>query len=258
MRSVEILKYVQRLVWTMVIVLGLSVSANSQDDLAGAVKIADSIETLDLVDYLPPLAMMIDSAVVNSPEVAFFDAQVKLWEYEVGVQKKQWAQNVTVSGGYNWSFGNQIIIAGISTGADQNQINEGYTFGVGISVPISTIYGRDDRIGKAESSREGEQMNREAAIRTVKETVIETYNSLLLQQKLLNITSEARESSIMISDIAEEKFRDGELSLEELGQSTELKAKYATEYEQLKTQFSNTYFQLERLVGVPFSKFERN
>ncbi|MGB0177057.1 MAG: TolC family protein [Owenweeksia sp.] len=216
----------------------------------------DSISPVDIniLDYLPPLTVLIDSALTHAPEKDYYQALIESAEYDVVIEKKSWARDIRFIAGYNWSYGNQVIIQGLTTGG--NQINEGYNYGIGLTVPLSSWYGRQDRIKRAEAVMESQEAKYNEAERQVRERVIETYNELLLLQRLLNIISEAKESSRLISDMAEERFRDGELSLDQLGQTAELKARYASEYEQLRTQFSNAYTRLERMVGVPFSKFK--
>lgn len=215
----------------------------------------DTLLSIDIMDYLPPLPILIDSALANAPEVAYFESLLESTEYDVSLEKKSWSNDVRFQAGYTWTLGNQLVLQGISTGA-ADEVNQGYNYGVAISVPLSSWYGRNDRINRAEALR-GSQQSKidEASVKTI-ETVIETYSQLLLLQRLLRISSEAKESSQLILEMAEERFRDGELSLEELSSATDYKARYASEYEQTRTQFSNAYSKLERLAGVSFSKMK--
>ena len=91
----------------------------------------------------------------------------------------------------------------------------------------------------------------------VQEEVIETYNDLLLFQRLIGIQAEAMQSAELAMEMAEERFRRGELSMDQLGTYIELQAKYKTAYETMRTAFNNSYNKLERIVGVPFSEFEK-
>jgi outer membrane protein TolC len=215
---------------------------------------------IDLADYLPPLSILIDSAIANSPQVDILEAQIKSQEYQVSVTKKGWTDLVGLSAQYRLS---ESGIAQVEDGVffpgsdpDNPGPQSGYIVGVGVRVPLSYLTNRKDRIQVARMNVEIAEMQKEAAKKEVKEEVIRTYNQLLLLQRLIKIGTEAKEFSDLIFQMSEERFKDGELSLDQMGANTGLKAKYATEYETLRTEFSNTYALLERLVGVPLSKLQ--
>ncbi len=216
--------------------------------------IADS--SSDIMDFLPPLSVIIDSALANSPDVHYFESLMESTEYDVSLEKKSWSSDIRFQGGYNWNYGNQLLLAGVNTGDATS--NEGYNYGVAISVPLSTWYTRSDRVKRAEALRGGQQAKVNQASQIVKEEVITTFNELLLMQRLLKISSESRESSQLILEEAEQKFKDGEIGLEELVGAADYKTRSAMEYEQTRTAFSNAYTRLERLTGVPFSKMKKN
>lgn len=209
----------------------------------------------DLAQYLPPLSILIDSAIANSTQVKLAEIQIKMREYEVSQNKKDWSDLVSFSGQYRYTD-----ITGLAVTEDglpvQSQSSAGFYLGAGVRVPLSYLTQKKDRMEMAKLNVDVMETQYEAARKMVREEVINTYNELLLLQKLINISSEARESTDIIYQMSEERFRDGELGLEQMGSNTGLKAKYASEYEQMKTQFSNTYSRLERLVGVPLSKLE--
>ncbi len=214
---------------------------------------SDSLLVVDIMDYLPPLPIILDSALANAPQVARFESQLESTEYDVSLAKKDWANDIRFQAGYTWTLGNQLVLQGIATGGS-DEINEGYNYGVAVSIPLSSWYGRSDRIARAEALRGMQQGMVDEAAYLVREMVIETYNELLMLQRLLKITSESKESARLIAEIAEERFRDGELSLEELSAVTDYKSRSAVEYEQYRTAFSNAYTQLERLAGFSFRK----
>ena len=232
------------------IVLSLTQAVAQKDTVRDFAKI-------NLLDYLPPLQVLIDSAIANSPEIAFYDARITGFQYDINIEKKRWADDIQIFTTYNYTYGDQVPLQNLVLATTGPQSNFNILMGAGFRVPLSTVYGRNDRINRAKATRQSEVFMKEQAINLLKERIIETYNSLLLQRRLLDITAEARESAYLIKEMSEEQFRDGQLTLDQLGKSTELKAKYSTEYEQLRASFSSTYKQLERLVGVSFSKFEK-
>lgn len=204
---------------------------------------------VELKDYLPPLPLLIDSAISNSPQVAYFEALVKSREYAVSMVRKDWASNISISGTFNG--GNSNVL-------DESVNVTGTNYGARVNIPLSTVIGRKDRIMQAESMREADLANLRDAKIAVRNEVTELYNRIFLLQRKLIITNEARQQGKIMMDMAEKRFIEGDLSLDELGKNTELKAKYANLYEDQRTEFSNTYFSLQRLVGVPFSKFNLN
>ena len=204
-----------------------------------------------LLDYLPPLNAMIDTALNHSPEVQYWTAQIKYREYDVSIVKNEWMRDIYFTAQY------QGGTLGAVVSPDASPLILGYLVGGGVRVPISTFASRKDKIGAAESWLESVQAKKMEAMRNTQELVFQEYQKLLLLQRQLTILTEAKESSSLIMEMAEERFRQGELTLDQLGQNTELKAKYNMSFEEVRTEFFNTYGRLERLVGVPFSKFEK-
>jgi len=239
--------------WIFLALFGLDRAVNAQVATTALDSIQDRLNAIersnDLGSVLPPLNVLIDTALVHSPELNYYDSRIKVREYEISMAKKSWTSDVILGANVNvGTFG--------SVALDDITIGQQYTFGV--RMPLSTIFTRNERIGMAESWLDTEIHKREEARRLVQDQVIELYNKLFLIRRLLEIQSEAKESSELIKEMGDIRFMDGELSIEDLGTTTELRAKYYSQYEELRTEFSNTYFRLERLVGVPFSKFEKS
>ena len=205
----------------------------------------DSVEA-DLGKYLPPLTLLIDSAVAHSPRLSHFNAMVKKREYGVSDKKMQWTNHVVVGGSYNYGDIGQV----------QNSFFLGKQISVGVSIPLGAIANRRNQVNMAKSQLEAELMTYEQVKLEVQESVISTYNDLLLYQRLIGIQAEAMQSAELAMEMAEERFRRGELTMDELGTYIELQAKYKTAYETMRTNFNTTYYRLERIVGLPLSAFE--
>jgi outer membrane protein TolC len=218
-----------------------------------------NIDTLaiSLLDYLPPLQVLIDSAMMHSPEIAHYESVIKAREHDVARERKAWAEDVYF--GYQYNYGTQgTDVINQGTGSIvTNEINSGYQYSVAMRLPLSLFYGRQNKIGIIEAQLESDQYKRDETVLSIKEKVIQEYNELLLLQRLVKIQSRAKESAILIMEMAEQRFRDGELSLDQLGANSDLRNKHESEYERLRSEFSNSYYRLERLVGVSFSKFEK-
>lgn len=213
--------------------------------IAVAQSTADTVQA-DLGKYLPPLALLIDSAVANSPRLSHYNAMVKSYEYNVSQQKLAWTDHIVFGGNYNYGDIGQL----------QNTLFLGRQVSVGVAIPLGAIANRKNQVNIAKSQLEAEEMTYEQVKLEVQEEVIGTYNDLLLYQRLIGIQAEAMQSAELAMEMAEERFRRGELTMDQLGTYIELQAKYKTAYETMRTKFNNTYYKLERIVGIPLSAFE--
>lgn len=220
--------------------------------------ITDAI-AVNLAEYLPPLSLLMEVAVENSPDLAQVRAATKQQEYNLGITKKDWTNFVSVGAQYRYGA--------VSGGGDQPNDSQtllfpedlavgAYAF-LSVRIPLSYFVSRKDQIRSAEMNIEIEKSKNVAQTRSIEQEVVETYNRLLLLQELIQISSDAKQSADLILEMSIERFRDGELSLDQLGSNTALRAKYASEYASLKTEFSITYFHLERLLGTSISKLQK-
>lgn len=209
---------------------------------------ADTIKATeaDLAKYLPPLSVLLDSAIANSPRLAHYGSVVESYEYNVSLKKMDWTNHFQIAGRYNYG----------DIGVAANDIFLGKQVSVGFAIPLGSIANRKNEVNRAVSQLRAEENTYAHVKLEVQEDVIETYNDLLLYQRLIGIQAEAMQSAELAMEMAEERFRRGELSMDQLGTYIELQAKYKTAYETMRTAFNNAYNKLERLVGIPFSEFE--
>lgn len=240
----------KRLLIIVLVLFGLHAKAQFNepiDSVALELRWIDTVR-VNLNSFIPPVNILLDTALKHSPKLSYYKAIVKQREYEVGVAKKEWMHGIRIGGqAQGGNLGNETL----------NDINLGYLGAVWVQIPLSSIVGRPDEVGAAESVLESARYRRDEIEREIIEEVLEEYNQLLLSQRLLEIKADARETAILLMDMAERGFEDGELSVSDLARTTDLKSKIMTEYEVVRTDYENSYHRLERLVGLPFSRFDR-
>lgn len=210
-------------------------------------------EGSNLIKLLPPLTLLIDSALQNSPELTLAKASLERSEYEVQIGNKDWSEIIRLSGRY--TYGQFVANDGVGIGFSEPA--GGFQVYAGFVVPLSYFATRSERNGILRAEMEMEKQGKRRTEMEIREKVIATYNDLILLQRLINISAEARESAELQYKMAENRFREGELTLDELGSATDMRANFSSEYEKLRAQFSQVYAELERLVGTPFSKFPK-
>lgn len=212
-------------------------------------KVNEDSLIIDLADYLPPLNLMIDSAVANNPQIEYYRQRQLMFEYEIGIGRNQWMEGVRLFSNYN---------LGTTGSSDGAIFVQGFQYGINVQIPLSMFYGQRDagKMSKAASMAEEQQKKR--TIIEIQTEVEETYSRLFMLRDLIREATNAKESAQFIYEQSEARYIRGEIPLDELGQNADLRTKWATNYITLKTEFYDTYRRLQRLVGVPFSKFNDN
>jgi outer membrane protein TolC len=191
----------------------------------------------------------IDTAVARAPQIKYYAERQKMFEYEMSMNKKKWMEGVKFS--FNYFTGDNSL-------SDGALALSGFNYGLSMQIPLSTFFGQRDQAKMAQAAGDGENANKELAVLEIRREVEETYSRLFMLRDLIKEATDAKESSQFIYEQAEAAYVRGQVSLDELGQNADLRSKWATNYITLKTNFYDTYRQLERLVGVPFSKFNKD
>lgn len=204
---------------------------------------------IDLANYLPPLNLLIDSAVANNPQIEYYRQRQLMFEYEIGIGRNQWMEGVRLFTNYNM---------GTSGASDGAIFVSGFQYGLNVQIPLSMFFGQRDAGKMSKAASMAEEQQKERTIIEIQTKVEETYSRLFMLRDLIREATNAKESAQFIYEQSEAKYIRGEIPLDELGQNADLRTKWATNYITLKTQFYDTYRRLERLVGVPFSKFNDN
>ncbi len=201
---------------------------------------------IDLADYLPPLNMLIDSAVANAPAIDYYRQRQLMFEYEMAAFNKDWMSGVRFGAGYTIGS-NALIENGLALA--------GYNYGVSVYIPLSTFFGQRDKAKASLAASASENAKRKETELSIRKEVEETYSRLFMLRDLIKEATNAKESSQFIYEQSEERYVNGEITINELGQLADLRSRWANNYITLKNQFYDTYRHLQRLVGVPFSKF---
>ena len=247
---------------TVCVAMALSFSAFGQLELTKT-PVSDTLRP-DLTKYIPPLYMLIDSAIANDPETKRWQYESEVFEHEIKVQKKQWMRDLSVGANYTplVNFMPQWTINGDGSPIfDPVVFNNAFGF-------TSTVYARaevslDQLFLKNKETIKGLQAQANAdaqgaivASRLIAARVTELYNNLFMYQRMLEINQKAIQMGKMGVELGEEKFRNGQIQLSKLSQLYDLMTKYGLDYERSYSAYRSAYIELERVVGVPLSKFK--
>ncbi|HML85731.1 MAG TPA: TolC family protein [Bacteroidales bacterium] len=214
----------------------------------------------DITDRIPPLQTLIDSALQYSPLMRQKDATVDLGKYNYLTQKRQLLSNIAFNGNVTYGYsGIYSTTDNVTSTIDQYMQRADWRYNVGATLRIS-IYDLVNRSNLLNITRKNWEIavsQKEEQIFAIRKEVTFMYNDLLLKQKLLKIASDNMLTSKMRMVMAEKKFINNQLSLEEMSRLMEYNSSVQMEYETRKNDFMNTYTLLELTTGIKFNALNK-
>ncbi len=214
----------------------------------------------DITDRIPPLQTLIDSALQYSPLLRQRDASVDLGKYNFLTQKRQLLNNIALNGSVSYGYsGVYSSSENPNITADQYLLKADWRYSIGATLRLSVydLLNRSNLLNVTKKNWEIAVSQREEQIFAIRKEVTFMYNDLLLKQKLLKIASDNMLTSKMRMVMAEKKFINNQLSLEEMSRLMEYNSSVQMEYETRKNDFMNTYTLLELTTGIKFNALNK-
>ncbi|MCF8365355.1 MAG: TolC family protein [Bacteroidales bacterium] len=235
----------------------ISAGAQSKNDTVATLKFSFNPLVDNIQDKLPPLEVLIDSAVKNAPRIRYEDAEISLAKYRLKEYKRAWTKFVGISSGF--SYGNRYnYTSSQTTGGLPSEFlsTAGETFfnvGLYLRMPIFDLINQSNNLNQGKRMIEQNMIRREEMIRETKQEVIFTYQNLLLHQDLLIVKNEAQVTSSLQVKMAEKEFINGKISIAELSRLTQTHSSNLYSYKEDRMLFYRQYLLLEELVGMKFN-----
>jgi len=211
----------------------------------------------DITLRIPPLDDLIDSAIVHSPYLKYLDADIYINKYLVKSARREWMSNLYLDGNiatdYYDGLTNNTTNLGDVNSVLTTQDNTRYLIGVSIRMPLDDMWDRTNRVKIRRKYVERTISEREFRIQELRKSVIEQYNKLIINQKILKIANENQIFMSMQNAMAEKEFLNGQLTLYELARLNEMNRKAVTDFEYARIDFYNAYMILQEIVGIKFN-----
>jgi outer membrane protein TolC len=242
----------------MVIIVLLPLIANAQE--------ADSSESSlvifnplvdNIQDKMPPLEVLIDSAVKNAPLIRMEEAEISLSRYKLKEYKRSWTKFFGFSSNFayggRFSYSASQTAGGLPSEFFANGNETFFNVGLYLKMPIFDLINQTNNVNQGKRTIEANMIRREEMIRETKQEVIFTYQNLLLHQDLLKVKNEAQVTSSLQVKMAEKEFLNGRISIAELARLTQTHSSNLYSYKQDRMLFYRQYLLLEQLVGMKFN-----
>ncbi len=228
----------------------LSGAQGQQPDSLGVGIPAEDIPTL------PPLEVLIDSALSNDPTLHYHDLQTLSNEYKLKLSRNDWAKNLGFQSDVRYgTFDNFSTNTGDGQtptimATKSNQTN--YGVGVFLKIPIDALVNHKSQVNLAKNAMEQSETMADAQRRVIRQQVIKQYQDVLLKQRLLEIRSRNVYSSRINMELVEKQFRNRQLNAADYARVSETAGRLEAEYEAARSDYITAYLILEEMVGFKF------
>jgi outer membrane protein TolC len=212
---------------------------------------------LDLLDYVPdlqnsllPLDSIIELTLENSPSLKKDEKQSEKFKHFVRVEK--WKNLNYLAPVFQYSQGNQAyLFPGLTGVGSGGSIFNGYRYGINVSIPLGDVFSNGSQIKALKAEQKSSEHKEQETILLVMKQVVDLYTKLITAQRILKIRLTNKESSATSYELAETKFKNGTIGLEEWIKVGEIYAESESKYEITRGEFINAYYQFEYFVGFP-------
>jgi outer membrane protein TolC len=199
----------------------------------------------------PSIAERLVNLAMQNPQLEIADHEVNISQYKLKEEKGWWASSISLS--FN---ANEFTIKRL----ENKQAPAGgyypyYPFyNVGVSIPIGGIISKPFSVKAAREGVAIAQAQRNSAYRQVRAAVLSAYNDYLANQELLTIQSQLTESSYNDFLQAKEKFRNGQISVDDYNKAIQNYHDQLANRITAQHNLNGDKIQLEQLIGQPLDK----
>ena len=208
---------------------------------------------------LPPLQLLIDSALMYSPLMRMADQEILLSQYALLDVRRDWMKkvNLTTDARYGSMF-DYSRMSSLSGGSfipfSANLYSLTVGAGMGVYMPISDVFDRKRLISSAKTKIEQAEIKKEDIERAVKQVIVSAYYEVLSLQKTLETHSKIQSSSDMLYEQTKSDFEENIINLAEYNKVYETYLNSQNTYETHKNNLLKAIRTLEINVGITLLK----
>lgn len=217
------------------------------------VKTASSFDADSFLRKLPPVEVLIDSAIAQAPDIRGQEISVRQSRLEVRRARTSWTSDMVNAGGIvNYGKLNDLYLAD-NSGAGQvaatTSSQTRYSVGLTVKIPISSMFNRSD-YKAAKMELEQTENRKQALINSIREEVYSRYNNLLTTYQAYQILFETFTDQEVIMQTAERDFLNNQISVADLSNIRISWAKAKVDMSNAQYEFQKSLWMLEEMTGI--------
>lgn len=196
-----------------------------------------NIQTLNL----PQLDTLYALAYIHSPAIHMQSAFITKTHEATKQSQKLWLDAFKINANYRQgSYGNSVV----------NQLEVGYTVGPSVSFSLYQLFGVRNQVKANEAEEQMAYYKREQMYTELRMQINRLYWAIKSQQQILQIKTEAVNTSFSHLKMAEKEFQENQITIGELSRVTEIYNTSRTALEICMNEMKIYYMDLEELVGL--------
>lgn len=192
-----------------------------------------------------PVERLVQLAWQNYPDNEIVQRQVIIAEKNVSLSKWSWLENLSASGNLN-----EFTINPPDDEGNFNNFFPRYNFGARISLDILNTPTRV-RVAKEELNIAQAEVNKQKL--QVRAIIYRLYEEYKIAKQMYEIQSQSSEDSYTLYTLAEQNFKEGEISVEEYTKAGELYNADRVKLIRAESNLVLARINIEELIGVSFN-----
>jgi len=197
-------------------------------------------------DYLAQLAW------TNGQEKSISEIEIAIAEKEVLLDRKKWMDDISFTFNLNEVSLENVLATDKS---DNIVINPLYQFTAGIR--LSTLFRNKHNVEIAKKQVELAELDANQKKLKIRQLVLSRYKRLLLAQEIVKVRVDSEENTLTNYNYASERFKNGQLGLEELIRAQESYQNSIESRLSAQTDIELLILEIEELIGIRWEVAER-
>lgn len=213
---------------------------------------------IDLDRQIMPLDTILAYAIRFSPVLKLEEANWEKAHYNTLYTRYIFLNGI--SGFFNYTYGNQTNLNTVNSDGSvlNNSLGLGYRFGANISIPLTEVWGKPNKMKSLKAEEKMAKYKRENEEIEVRRKVIADFYNLIASQKIMNSRQQDVESARLSVEIAMVEMRRGKIHPYELSRLKNILTISESGLELSRRDFMIYYYQLETVVGVKLNTLRRS
>jgi outer membrane protein TolC len=194
------------------------------------------------------------AAVAHSGEIERLDATKDIAAQDVKLAKKRLLSTLAIGSSYNYGTLPYFASADATPVYQFNPFSFGaraqYSAGINASIPFDLVLTRNITIRRQELVMSQAIAQRKTQEMTIHQLVIQQYQALRLARTMLLNYQDALQSANINKKIADKRFKEGEIQVDEQMAALDLYSKALLAQEDARNRYQTAQLLLEDLIGT--------